>query len=55
MLHVVKSLVERLRHTTYVKVGMFNYNFIKLTRCWYLSPSLSEGLGEYREECGARP
>ena len=31
MLHSVKLLVERQRHIMYVKVGMFNYCFVRVS------------------------
>ena len=44
-------LVERQCHITYVKVGMFNYCFIRV-RDYILvfDMALSVGLGEYHEE-----
>ena len=31
MLHRVKLLVERQCHNMYVKVGMFNYSFVRVS------------------------
>jgi len=41
----VKLLVERQRQIIYFIVGTFNFRFIRVITCWYLSWSLSVGLG----------